>query len=62
MRAVPDAEYHQQRARAEMDLAESASCRTAAEAHKKLAGLHIQELKREDEMCGGSSIGRGRDR
>ena len=58
MRLPLDADYHQNRARTEMDLAYRAAHSAAAEAHMKLAGLHMQELKREDELCGGSSITR----
>jgi hypothetical protein len=56
MRTPIDADYHQSRARTEMDLAYRATSAPAAEAHMILAGLHMQELKREDERCAGSSV------
>jgi hypothetical protein len=34
-----------QRARAEMDMAQDAMCETAAEAHMRLSGLHMDRAK-----------------
>jgi hypothetical protein len=55
MLSQQDLEYHQQRARAEMDRAYRAEHKVAAEAHMRLAGLHMERLKRQDELCHGSS-------
>ena len=41
----PDRDYHMQRARAEMDMAQDAVCETAAEAHIRLSGLHMDRVK-----------------
>ncbi len=41
----PDRDYHMQRARAEMDMAQDAMCETAAEAHMRLSGLHMDRAK-----------------
>ena len=54
MLSQQDLEYHQQRARAEMDQAYRAVHNSAAEAHMRLAGLHMERLKRVDETCSGS--------
>ena len=54
MQLVDDLSYHQQRARDELDWAYRARNAAAADAHMRLAGLHMQQLKGEDELCGGS--------
>ncbi len=41
----PDRDYHLQRARAEMDMAQDAVSETAAEAHMRLSGLHLDRVK-----------------
>jgi hypothetical protein len=40
--------YHQQRAREELDRAYRAEHSAASQAHMRLAGLHMEQLKRED--------------
>jgi hypothetical protein len=47
-------EYHVERARAEMDLAYRADSRPSADAHMKLAALHMARAKELDERCNGS--------
>ena len=51
-------EYHQQRAREELDRAYRAEHSAAANAHMRLASLHMQQLKRDDERCGGTDCER----
>jgi hypothetical protein len=43
-----DREYHEQRARTEMDQAYRSDHNAAAEAHMRLASLHMERLKRQD--------------
>ncbi len=55
-----DRYYHMQRACSELDRAEHAHHQQVARAHRGLAALHMDELRRLDESCGGSApIGRG---
>ena len=41
----PDAQYHIDRARAELDLAYRAEQRSAAEAHMRLSALHMDRAR-----------------
>ncbi|QAY79428.1 hypothetical protein [Sphingosinicella sp. BN140058] len=55
-----DRYYHMQRACSELDRAAQAEHGEVADAHRRLAALHMDELRRLDESCGGSvPIGRG---
>jgi hypothetical protein len=54
--AQQDLDYHRERARAEMDMACRAELRSVADAHMKLAALHMGQIKRQDELCGGSGF------
>ena len=56
MLSPQDLEYHQQRARAEMDRAYRAEHHAVAEAHMRLAGLHMERLKRQDELPRGRGL------
>jgi hypothetical protein len=51
-----DREYHVERARAEMDFAYRADSRASADAHMKLAGLHMARAKELDGSCDGSGF------
>jgi len=51
--------YHALRARAELDSAARATAGAAAEAHRRLSALHMEQLRRIDESCDGSAF-RGR--
>ena len=53
-----DLAYHRERAREELDCAYRAQSNVVAEAHMRLAGLHMERLKKGDERCCGSGIGR----
>jgi hypothetical protein len=55
-----DLAYHRSRAQTELDLAYRADRQTVAAAHMKLASLHMERLKRQDESCSGSMLGAGR--
>ena len=55
-----DLAYHRSRAQTELDLAYRAEAQSAAAAHMKLASLHMDRLKRQDESCGGSGLNAGR--
>ncbi|HEX9965498.1 MAG TPA: hypothetical protein VGB04_11010 [Allosphingosinicella sp.] len=55
-----DLAYHRTRAQTELDLAYRAERQPVAEAHMRLASLHMERLKRQDEYCGGSALGAGR--
>ncbi len=55
-----DLEYHQQRALAELDQAYRAERGAAADAHMVLASLHMERIKQQDELCGGSLVTRDR--
>ena len=57
--AEQDILYHRERAQAELDLAYRAEGSAAAQSHLRLAGLHMERLKRQDERCCGSSLGHG---
>ena len=48
-----DLEYHKQRAMAEMDQACRAERHVVAEAHPRLARLHMERIKQQDELCDG---------
>ncbi len=56
MLSKQDLEYHQQRAMAELDQAYRAEGHVAAEAHMLLAKLHMERIKQQDELCGGSIV------
>ena len=45
MTSNPDAQYHIERARAELDLAYRAEQRAAADAHMRLSALHMQHAR-----------------
>ncbi len=49
-----DLEYHQQRAREELDRGYRSEHRRVADAHMRLAALHMARLKRQDEKCNGA--------
>jgi hypothetical protein len=49
-----DLTYHRSRAQTELDLADRAERQRVAAAHRKLAALHMERLKRPDELCSGS--------
>jgi hypothetical protein len=51
-----DFDYHRERAQKEMDLAYRSDQQVVVEAHMKLAALHMDRMKQEDESCGGSSL------
>jgi hypothetical protein len=55
MLSQQDMEYHQERARAEMDQAYGSDSSVAADAHMRLAGLHMARLKGQDELCEGAT-------
>ena len=52
-----DLAYHRERFRTELDHASRAQHVAAADAHRDLARLHLQELKKVDERCNGSGLG-----
>ena len=55
-----DQAYHMKRACWELDRASEANRPDVAEAHRRLAALHMDRLRMLDERCGGTSpIGRG---
>jgi hypothetical protein len=60
MLSQEDLVYHRTRAQAELDLAYRAERQTVAAAHMRLASLHMERLKRQDEFCSGSGLGAGR--
>lgn len=45
MSRVEDPDYHQERARSELDLAYRAESHNAAEAHMRLSSLHMRRLQ-----------------
>ena len=47
--------YHRLRAQAELALAEADGRQVVAQAHRKLAQLHMNRLKTLDEACDGSA-------
>jgi hypothetical protein len=49
--------YHQERARVELDLSNRADHRAAAEAHLRLAGLHLQRARASADEFAGFSAG-----
>lgn len=51
-----DRSYHSDRARAELDMAYRCENSEVANAHMRLASLHMARLRQEDEFCGGSSM------
>ena len=51
-----DLTYHRERVQAELDWAYRAAPKAAADAHLRLAALHMQQLKRVDELCDGSGL------
>ncbi len=53
-----DMDYHWQRAQTEQDQAQRATSPAVAEAHRRLAALHVERIKLLDENCGGSDVRR----
>ena len=54
MAIAQDHEYHRQRAQAELDWAYRAEHRQAAEAHMRLAGMHMERLRELKERASAS--------
>jgi hypothetical protein len=50
-----DRHYHMTRACSELDSAAQAQLQEVAEAHRRLAALHMDRLRALDESCGGSA-------
>ena len=58
MLSTDDLAYHRARFQDELDRAYHAGDQAAANAHARLAALHMQRMKSEDERCGGSGTAR----
>ena len=56
--AQDDLEYHVERARVELDLAYKAKGQSAADAHMRLASLHMKCVGRTDNVCDDSGVSR----
>ncbi len=57
MLSEQDLAYHRARAQAELDLAYRSDRAEVAAVHMKLAALHMERLKHQDELCSGSGLG-----